>query len=296
MTALRGKAAPIAMFLGAKLAAYTLLGALLGLFGQAVGLTPTVQGWLQIAVGVFMLGVAAQMLDLHPVFRVFALTPPKSLQRLIRQESKRDSLFAPAALGALTVFMPCATTQAIMIAAIGTGNPMMGALTMFAYTLGTTPLFFSLGYLATQLGGALRGAFSKVAAATIILLAALSIVTGLALLGAPVPDLLVWASPKTEAVTTGAAGGVIQEAVVQANPSAYVPNRIVFKTGTPAQLKLVTGDRLGCTSSFVIPSLGIQKAMWKNEEAVFKIPTNKPGKIPFTCSMGMYWGVIEVES
>ncbi|MFN8471755.1 MAG: sulfite exporter TauE/SafE family protein [Anaerolineae bacterium] len=308
-----GRAAPLAMFLGAKLAAYTLLGVLLGLFGALIGLTPSMQGWLQIAAGLFMVGVAAQMLNLHPFFRYFAIQPPKFIQRRIRQESRKGSLLSAAMLGALTVFIPCATTQAMMIAAMGTGSAVWGGLLMFAYTLGTIPLFFSLGYLATQLGATMRGAFAKVAAVAIIFLAVLSITAGLALLGVAVPDVATLGHSETRTATTAPAAGpatqgqtnttapapasgTVQEVTLRADPSAYVPNRIVFKTGTPAKLKLTTGDRLGCTSSFLIPSLGVQKILGKNQQAVFDIPTDQPRTIPFTCSMGMYRGVIEVQS
>ncbi len=311
----KGRAAPIAIFLAAKLAAYTLMGILLGLFGALIGLTPSMQGWLQIAAGLFMVGVAAQMLNVHPIFRYFALQPPKFIQRRIRQESRKGSLLSAAILGALTVFIPCATTQAMMIGAMGTGSPAWGGLLMFAYTLGTIPLFFSLGYLATQLGAAMRGAFTKVAAVAIIFLAILSITAGLALLGVPVPDIATFGRSETRAATVAPAAsparqgqanaaapaaapasGPVQEVTLRADPTAYVPNRIVFKTGSPARLKLTTGDRLGCTSSFLIPSLGVQKILGKNQQAVFDIPTDQPRKIPFTCSMGMYRGVIEVES
>ena len=77
MEPLTGQAAPIVIFLGAKLIAYTLLGALLGALGAVVGLTPTARGWLQIAAGLFMLAVAGQLLDLHPFFRHFSLQPPR---------------------------------------------------------------------------------------------------------------------------------------------------------------------------------------------------------------------------
>lgn len=315
MQALAGRAAPIASFLGAKIVAYTLMGGLLGLLGGAIGLTPMFQGALQIAAGVFMLGVAGQLLNLHPIFRVFSMQPPKWLQRRIRQESKTGSLFAPLTLGALTVFMPCATTQAMMVAALGTGSALAGAALMLAFTLGTTPLFFSLGYLATQLGARFRDTFMKAAAVAIVLLAALSITAGLALLGVPVPELSLMSRGETAPAAvqpaappptanagqsavpaTNPSQAGVQQAILRAEPTGYVPNRIVFKVGTPAQLRLQTGARLGCTSSFLIPALGYQKVLWKNEEAVFNIPTDKPRTIPFTCSMGMYRGVIEVQS
>lgn len=287
-----GRAAPIVLFLAAKLVAYTLVGALLGWFGGAIGLTPTIQGWLQVAIGLFMLGVALQMLNVHPIFRHFSVQPPRFVTRWIRRESRSSSLLAPVVLGALTVFMPCATTQAMMLAAVASGSAAAGATIMFAFILGTTPLFFSLGYLATRLNAALQGWFTRLAAVAIILLAIVSIAAGLSVLGAPVPDLAAFTARPIAAATTGS----VQEIVVRADPTAYVPNRVVFKVGQPARLRLMTGDRLGCTSSFMIPALGYHKILAKNQQAVFDIPTDKPGKIPFICSMGMYRGVIEVEA
>ena len=295
-----GQALPIAMFLAAKLVAYTALGGLLGLFGSAVGLSPTARGWLQMAAGLFMLGVAGQLLDLHPVFRVFSLQSPRWLQRRIRRESRRDALFAPAVLGAMTVFIPCGTTQAMMVAAVGAGGPARGALIMFAFVLGTSPLFFGLGYLATRLGATLQDAFTRVAALAVLVLAALSFWSGAALAGAPpvVSSLLAGGNgpPATPAVVAAAdrGGAAVQEVVVLAEPRAYRPNRIQFKAGQPARLRVVTGQQVGCTSIFTIPGLGVEQALPRNGEATFDIPTDKPGKVRFTCGMGMYSGTIEV--
>ena len=295
-----GQAAPIALFLVAKLAAYTLLGGLLGLFGSAVGLSPVTRGWLQMAAALFMLGVAGQLLDVHPVFRHFSLQPPKWLQRRIRRESKRDALLAPAALGALTVFIPCGTTQAMMVAAVGTGSPTRGALVMFAFVLGTSPLFFALGYLATRLGATLRGAFTRVAALAVMVLAALSFWSGAALAGAQLtlPSLVAdeTGPPATPAMVVAAGQGeaAVQEVVVRAEPRAYVPNRVQFKMGQPAQLRVVTGQQVGCTSVFTIPSLGVERALPRNGAATVAIPTDRPGKVRFTCGMGMYSGTVEV--
>lgn len=295
-----GQALPIALFLAAKLVAYTLLGGLLGLLGARVGLTPVARGWLQMVAGLFMLGVAGQLLDLHPLFRYFSLQPPRWLQRRIRRESKRDGLFAPAVLGACTVFIPCGTTQAMMVAAIGAGSPTRGALIMFAFVLGTTPLFFALGYLATRLGAALQGTFMRVAAVVVAVLAALSFWSGATLAGAPLAvsvslggDSAVPATPVT-VVAPDRDGAAVQEVVVRAEPSAYTPNRVQFKVGQPARLRVVTGERVGCTSVFTIPTLRIEGALPRNGEATFAIPTDKPGKIRFTCGMGMYSGTIEV--
>jgi sulfite exporter TauE/SafE len=176
-------ALPILAFLTAKLVAYTILGFLLGWFGSLFQLSLTAQIIMQLAVAVFMLGTAFNILNVHPIFRYFVIQPPKSLTRLVRNQSKSKSLFAPMLLGAFTIFIPCGTTQAMMALSIGSASPLLGALVLFAFILGTSPLFFILGYFATKLGESLHRKFMKFAAFTLILLALFTINNVLSLTG-----------------------------------------------------------------------------------------------------------------
>jgi uncharacterized protein len=107
------KLAHVGMFLVAKLIVYTLLGFALGTIGASLVISPSLQGWFQIFVGLFMLGTAARLLNIHPIFRYFVIQPPKFVYRLMKKQSKDTSLFSPAMLGALTVFVPCGVTQAL---------------------------------------------------------------------------------------------------------------------------------------------------------------------------------------
>lgn len=141
------KIIPAAAFLGGKILVHTLFGFLLGALGQTLVLSPITRGWIQIAIGIYLLGIAGNLLDLHPFFRYFVIKPPKFLARLAKKESLSQSLFAPFLLGLTTVFIPCAVTQATEVVAIGTGNPLYGAAIMFAFVLGTSPTFLLFGFL-----------------------------------------------------------------------------------------------------------------------------------------------------
>src|SRR5882724_12111998 len=147
-----GNALPIIAFLIAKLVAYTILGFLLGLFGSAFQLSFTAKTIMQVAVAIFMIGTALNILNVHPIFRYFAIQPPKFLTRLVRKQSKRSDLFAPILLGAFTVFIPCGITQAMMALSIASGKPLTGAAILFAFILGTSPVFFLLGYFTMRAG------------------------------------------------------------------------------------------------------------------------------------------------
>jgi hypothetical protein len=72
-----GNALPILSFLIAKLIAYTILGFLLGSLGSVFQLSLTAKIVMQLAVVVFMVGTALNLLNVHPIFRYFALQPPK---------------------------------------------------------------------------------------------------------------------------------------------------------------------------------------------------------------------------
>jgi sulfite exporter TauE/SafE len=179
-------ARPIALFLIAKVIAYTLLGFLLGLLGSVLRLNSTTRAILQIAIGVFMLGAALRMLNVHPIFRYFAFEPPHAITRYIRRKAKgQASAVTPLFLGALTVLIPCGVTQAMMAVAIATGDGLTGAATMLAFTLGTTPVFFTVAYLATRLGSRLEKSFIRIVAVLVFVLGLVSIDSGLTMAGWP---------------------------------------------------------------------------------------------------------------
>ncbi len=67
-----------------------MLGFLLGLLGSVFQLTTTMRVALQVGIGIFMVGNALRMLNVHPIFRYFALEPPRFITRYIRRKSKGE--------------------------------------------------------------------------------------------------------------------------------------------------------------------------------------------------------------
>lgn len=321
------------LFLGAKLVAYTLLGALLGSLGAVVSLSPTARGWLQILIALLMIGVALQTFEVHPVFRRFLIQPPKAVQRYIRRLSKRGDAVTPLALGALTVFIPCGVTQAMALLAVSAGSPLQGALIMFAFVLGTSPLFFVLGLLTTRLTQAWQGAFRTLSAVAIVVMALSSAIGGVRLLGytvgypmSPAPSAAqATTNPVPEAGTSDAppssegdsaasdtwiaqaegraptqAGMAVmgadgfQEITIAATDWGYEPTRLKVRAGTPTRLTLVTENNYSCARNFVIPDLQVDLILPETGKEKVEFLPERPGAIAFTCGMGMYQGVIEV--
>jgi len=169
------------LFLLSKLIAYTILGAILGTIGGRLTFSPTLQGYLQIAIGIFMIATAGRLLNLHPIFRYTVIQPPTFVLKYLNKISKDSSIFAPILLGVLTILIPCGVTQAMMILAIGTGSTLFGSLIMFAFILGTSPVFFLLGLTVSSIFK--NSILSKIAAVVIIIIGLIAINTGQILKG-----------------------------------------------------------------------------------------------------------------
>lgn len=286
------------VFLIAKLTAYTLLGFILGAFGGAINIGGKVQTFMQLAAGIYMIVIALNLLDVHPIFRYAVIQPPRFLTKRVRNQSKSKDIFAPLFLGAMTIFIPCGTTIAMETLAISSANAISGALIMSAFILGTMPLFFGLGFITSILGDAYKIKFFRVAAVLVFFLGIMSINGALTAFGFPIN----FNSIKSTLVnsTSSNNGPKINYATNQ-NPqiivtsSGYSPNVIRVKKGTPVTITLVGKDAYSCASAFRIPSLGI-KVNLKTANDIEKITftPKETGEIPFTCTMGMYTGTIEV--
>jgi uncharacterized protein len=289
-------AVPILLFLAAKLVAYTLLGFVLGALGSVLQLNAVTRAILLIAIGIFMVGNALRMFNVHPIFRYFSIEPPKFITRYIRRKARNGgNSFAPLFLGALTVLIPCGVTQAMMAVAVGTGNALQGAVLMFAFILGTSPVFFVVAYLTMQLGARLEKAFLRFVAVVLLVLGLVSINNGLNLVGSPLSAQNLTHALFTPPVVVGqaASSSPASTLLLNASNSGYTPQRLFAKAGIPILLNIVTANTYSCARDFVIPALGVEKLLPQSGIVPVDIPAQVAGTVMrFSCSMGMYTGEI----
>lgn len=316
-------AQPLLIFMTAKLVAYTLLGFLLGGLGSMFSLSPVSRGILQIAIAIYMVGNAMRMLNVHPLFRIFSFEPPSFITRFIRRKAKNaTSNLTALFLGFLTIFIPCGVTQSMMALAIGTGSALTGAMILFAFTLGTSPVFFSLTYLATRLGALAEQQFTRIVAVALLILGLITFDSGLTLTGSsytlsripqaisqvikpPALDESVSVTSKGQFGTPSEvqlepAGEIVASlpAVIDLNVtnSGYTPKRIIAPAAQTITLNLITDNTISCSRAFVIPALDYSVLLPKTGIQAVEIPPQESGTtLRFTCSMGMYTGVIEFQ-
>jgi len=316
-------AIPILVFLASKLVAYSALGFLLGLLGQMFQLSILTRAILQILIGVFMLGTALRMLNVHPIFRYFVIEPPAFIRKKLRNTAanpNKADLSSPAFLGFLTVLIPCGVTQAMMAVALGSGDPLQGMALMFAFTLGASPVFFAVAFFTTQIGSKMEKHFMRFVAIVILVLAFVTIDNGVTLAGSPVSISRLFKTPNQvqaglptlpeanqaeslSPIPTNTSNATNQPEVEAASESSiisinvenygYSPDVIHAKAGVPITLELITNNIYSCSRAFVIPSLRIERILPETGVETISLPAQEAGKkLQFSCSMGMYTGVI----
>ena len=286
------------IFLFAKLLSYTTLGFILGAFGGVINISGNVQTGMQLLAGLYMIAVALNLLDVHPIFRYVMIQPPRMLTRLVRNQAKSKDIFAPLILGVMTIFIPCGTTLGMEALAISSASPVTGASIMAVFTIGTIPLFFGIGFLTSILGDAYKVKFLKLAAVAVLYLGLTSVNGAFIAFGIPINSQTITESfnslGRQENNKLQSQGAVTQNVEILVTSGGYSPDYILVKKGQPVTLTLKGQNAYSCASAFRIPSLGISKNLQANEVQTIVFTPEKVGKIILTCSMGMYSGVIEV--
>jgi sulfite exporter TauE/SafE len=306
--------APVGAFLTGKLVSHTLLGGLLGVFGNALQPSPRTQAVLLLVAGLLMVLFA---LDLFGVKAVGRLVPrlPASFGRLMRRSSKTDSALTPALIGFATVLVPCGVTLSMELLAITSGSAVAGAAVMAGFVLGTSPLFALLGYLFRRSSQALSGRLAVLTGVVVLAVAVWTMGSALQAGG--------WVSfntPEKETVATGpfiveggdgsGTGEGGEEAgvppvridasgkqiVTLTVTDFYTPTSFTAKAGMPTTLVLHGKDSGGCARAFTIPELGVQEIVKRDGDTEIDLGTRKAGTLRFSCAMGMQTGAIEFKA
>lgn len=284
---------PTVTFLIAKLVVYAIFGFILGLFGSVLSISDSLRITMQMVAGLYMIIVALSLLDVHPIFRYFIIQPPRFLTRLVKNQSKSADLFGPAILGAMTIFVPCGTTLAMEALAISSGSAINGMLILTAFVLGTSPIFFGLGYITQKLSDSFRKTFFKLAALVIIVIGFSTFYTAWGLAG--LPTLSYETGEQTQQTDEKIdQTATKQEYQIQILNGGYDPSYVKVKKGQPVKLTLVSNDVYSCALAFRIPSQNISINLKPTDSQIIEFTPTKIGAIPFSCSMGMYRGTIDV--
>ena len=275
-----------------RIASYTVLGGAVGALGSVLTFSPKATGFLTIAVSAVMVILGFQLLHLFPWMRRFQPKMPKFLAHKIHDLSGKDNKSAPFMLGASTFFLPCGFTQALQLYVLAKGDAVTGALTMFAFALGTLPALMSLSAISSFAKGAFQKYFLKFAGVAIIMLGFFNINNGVALTGSnfSLASVLQTSGDNTasqqEDLSATIVDGkqIVDMRVVGLN---YYPHQFTVAEGVPVEWRIDGSQAEGCAQVVSVPKLGIVKYLSPNSPATITFTPQEVGSIGFSCTMGM---------
>jgi len=288
---------PHLFFVLGRTLSYALLGGVLGMIGAVFQLSATANGILTLLIGLVMLVMGLQLINIFPRLSKFKLTLPKSISRALGMNQKRKEYSHDRAMimGAFTFFLPCGFTQAMQLYAISTGNFGFGALVMGLFALGTAPGLLSIGGVTSLVRGAFKERFFKVAGLAVIFFALFNLNNGYTLAGFNLGGFSNNNSNQENIINDPnvTLENGVQVVRMTENNNGYSPNKFSIQKDIPVKWIIEAKAPYSCASVILIPKLKIQKFLSAGENVVEFTPTES-GPLPFSCSMGMYTGVFNV--
>jgi sulfite exporter TauE/SafE len=175
---------PQMLFHGGRLVAFFFLGGLIGALGANFSLDTSATFALSLLVGLVMLILGINLLDVFPWAKKFQPTMPKFLSRHAYSVSKLNHTLTPFLVGIATFFLPCGFTQSMQLYTLTTGSFVDGALTMFSFALGTFPVLAFISFSSLSIQNSLQsGIFFKSAGLIVIFFALFNIINSLVIVG-----------------------------------------------------------------------------------------------------------------
>lgn len=279
-----------------RIGSYFILGGVIGLIGKAFRFSGPTLGVLTIIVGIVMLTLGLQLIEVFPKLSSGGLTLPAGISKYLGLKKKNDKEYSHSnslVIGALTFFLPCGFTQAMQLYAMSTGNFLQGAMIMGIFALGTAPGLLGIGGLTSVVKGVFAKKFFKFAGLLVIALSIFNISNGYNLTGW---NGVFSSNPSADEIKDDP-NVVIENGIqivrMKQSPGGYTPNQFTIKKGIPVKWIINATNIDVCSGSIMSTKLGIRKYLELGEN-VFEFTPEETGDIKFSCSMGMYSGKFTV--
>jgi sulfite exporter TauE/SafE/copper chaperone CopZ len=177
-------ARPQILFHVGRLVSFFVLGGVIGAIGQSFTLGAGATFTLGMLVGLVMLILGINLLDVFPWAKRLQPAMPKMFSKHALGVSKWNHALTPLLAGLATFFLPCGFTQSMQIYTLTTGSFLSGALTMTAFALGTLPVLALISFSSFSIENSpKKSLFFKTAGIVVILFALFNIINSFVIIG-----------------------------------------------------------------------------------------------------------------
>jgi sulfite exporter TauE/SafE len=175
---------PQLMFHVGRIVSFFILGGVIGVVGSAFTLNTFATVALSILIGIVMLILGLNLLDVFHFTKKLQPSMPKFIARHVHGISKFNHTITPLLVGIATFFLPCGFTQSMQLYTLSTGSFLEGGLTMLVYALGTLPVLALISFSSFSIqNSAKSGIFFKSAGLIVIMFALFNLINSLVVLG-----------------------------------------------------------------------------------------------------------------
>lgn len=182
------KVRPQILFHAGRIISFFILGGIIGAIGATFQLGSAGTFTLGIIIGLVMLILGINLLDIFQWTKKIQPSMPKFLSQKALDVTKINHTLTPALVGIATFFLPCGFTQSMQIYTLSTGSFLKGGLTMLAFALGTLPMLALVSFSSFSIQDSSKsGVFFKSAGLIVIIFALFNIINSLVAIG--------WISP-----------------------------------------------------------------------------------------------------
>lgn len=269
-----------------RVISYTIVGGIVGGLGRVISFSGPWKAVVPIVGGLFMIIMAINLLGIFPFLRKFNIRMPSFAAKKIFKGSN----YSPIVVGLLSGLMPCGPLQIVQLYALGTRSIVLGAVSMFVFSVGTVSLLFTFGAINTILNKKFSKIILKASAVLVFVLGIVMIGRGLALTGISMdmPQIV----NKGETVSA-VINGNYQNVTIKIKPDSFPP--ILVQKGLPVKWIInVDKENLNeCNNAITIPKFNIEKNLIVGDNIVEFTP-EETGEFTYTCWMGMIKSKITV--
>jgi len=269
-----------------RLLSYGAAGAAAGALGSLASVSDSLRALAAIAGGFLVAAIGCTMLGLFPALRRLSPALPKSILKALLGGGR-----GAFATGLLTVLLPCAPLQTMLLVALARGSALKGGAAMLAFVAGTLPALVGAGAAYSKLASNARRSrrVTKAAAVLVIAMGAAMAFRGLVLTGLPAraASLLSIDAQIAKELPSDASiaisDGTSQRVVTEIEPMAFHP--IVVQRGLPVAWTIrARRENLNeHSSTFSIPDLGVKKTLEPGDTRVEFVAPDRSGAMEY-CS------------
>lgn len=169
----------IVLFHAGRLISFAVLGGVLGLIGEAIGINFLLSAVLGLIASAVMIILGFNLLG---IFKKNKITLPSGIFSFFRKAE--HTIWAPLLVGFGTFFLPCGFTQSMQISALSSGSFTGGLLIMTSFAVGTLPVLALLSFGSVSFSRSKHAPlFFKTAGVVVVGLGFFALLSGLAGIG-----------------------------------------------------------------------------------------------------------------